>query len=184
MPTSKTVYPLLPKAIAMWLIQNTTLTFNQIADFCGIHTLEIKVIADGEGSRSVVSYSPVSSKQLTWEEIKRGENDPTYKIKVSDSLKNIIIEENKRLKKKYTPLKQRKCRRNGIMWLINRYPEIPDKEIAKLLSSTKTTVSSIRDRTYWDMSNITPRDPVLLGLCHQKDVNALKEKYVTNNRSK
>lgn len=174
--SNKTVYPLLPKATAVWLIHNTSLTFAQIADFCGLHILEVKGIADGEVAGETVGNNPISSKQITYEEIKKGEADPLYRLQMNERMKMFIISEEKKSSHKYTPLKHRQGRKSAILWIITKHPEISDNAIAKLLSSTKKTIAAIRDKSHWDMANIVPKDPVLLGICSQKDLNAAKEK--------
>ncbi|RMF08552.1 MAG: DUF1013 domain-containing protein [Alphaproteobacteria bacterium] len=160
--------PLMPKATAVWLVDNTTLTFDQIAEFCGLHTLEVQGIADGEVAANIVGLDPVANNQLTREEIERCEKDPSARLK----LKQDEVSARKRPKgPRYTPVSKRQDRPDAIAWLLAKHPELSDAQISRLIGTTKQTISAIRDRTHWNMSNITPRDPVSLELCSQQDLD-------------
>jgi uncharacterized protein len=162
--------PLMPKAIAIWLIEHTSLTFNQIADFCCMHPLEIKGIADGEVSQGIIAMSPVNSGELTLEEIKMGESNPDYKIKISEkALKHQL----KTKKSKYTPVARRQDKPDAIAWLVKHYPQIKDTEVSKLIGTTKKTIEAIREKTHWNILNIKAKDPALLGICSQTELNNL-----------
>lgn len=157
--------PLMPKATAIWLIENTTLTFEQIGEFCGMHPLEVQGIADGEVAVGIIGDDPVLSSQLTREEITRCEKDPSARLKIE-----AIAHEVRPSKPKggrYTPVARRQDKPDAIAWLARTYPELSDAQIIKLIGTTKSTIASIRGRTHWNIANIKPRDPVLLGLCTQ-----------------
>jgi uncharacterized protein len=166
--------PLMPKATAVWLFENTALTFEQIAEFCGLHALEVKAIADGEVSIGMVGLNPVIQGQLTKEEIERCEKDPELRL----SLKKTDLPEIARRTKgpRYTPVTKRGDKPDAIAWIVKMHPEISDGQIVRLIGTTKSTIAKIRDRAHWNMQNIKPRDPVLLGLCKQSDLNAAIEK--------
>lgn len=160
--------PLMPKATAVWLIEKTALTFNQIAEFCGMHPLEIQAIADGEVAQSIVGYDPVANGQLTQDEINRCEADPNRKLKLSANRMQIV----KRSKgARYTPISKRNDRPDAIAFLLRNYPQLLDQQIAKLLGTTKDTIAKVRDKQHWNSPNIKPRDPIILGLCSQMDLN-------------
>lgn len=162
------ILPLMPKATAVWLIEKTALTFNQIADFCGMHPLEVQAIADGEVAQSIIGYDPVANGQLTKEEITRCEADPDRKLKLSPNRMQIV----KRSKgARYTPISKRNDRPDAIAFLLRNYPHLLDQQIAKLLGTTKDTIAKVRDKQHWNSLNIKPRDPVILGLCSQMDLN-------------
>lgn len=163
----------MPKATAIWLIDNTSLTFEQIADFCGLHILEVKGIADGEVANKMQGLNPITSKQLTKEEIERCQKDSKARLKLAEFSVPTVAKSNKR---KYTPIAKRRDKPAAILWIVKHYPELADTQIAKLVGSTKNTVSAIRDRTHWDISNIRPRDPVLIGICTQTALNDLVQK--------
>ncbi len=166
--------PLMPKATAVWLIDNTGLTFEQIADFCGLHMLEVQGIADGEVAMGIQGMDPVTSGELTREEIVRCEGDSTAKLKAA---KSDLPQPVKRTKgPRYTPVAKRQDKPDGIAWLVRHHPELKDSQIARLIGTTKTTIQAVRERTHWNSPNIRPRDPVLLGLCGQVDLNAAVEK--------
>ena len=166
--------PLMPKATAVWLIDNTGLTFEQIADFCGLHMLEIQGIADGEVAMGIQGMDPVTSGELTRDEIVRCEADPSAKLKAA---KSDLPQPVKRTKgPRYTPVAKRQDKPDGIAWLVRHHPELKDSQIARLIGTTKTTIQAVRERTHWNSPNIRPRDPVLLGLCGQVDLNAAVEK--------
>ena len=162
--------PLMPKATAVWLIEKTALTFTQIADFSGMHPLEIQAIADGEVAQGIVGYDPVANNQLTLAEISRCEADPEARLKLMPS----TIALPKRSKAaRYTPVAKRNDRPDAIIYLIRHYPQLSEAQIGKLLGTTKETIQKVRDRTHWNSSNIKPRDPVILGLCTQADLNTM-----------
>jgi hypothetical protein len=156
--------PLMPKATAVWLVDNTTLTFRQIADFVGMHELEIAGIADGEVAQGIKGFDPIANHQLTAEEIQRCEADPAGRL---DLAKREIAPEQKRKGPRYTPVSKRQDRPAAIAWLVRYHPEMEDSQIAKLIGTTKPTIQAIRNRTHWNSSNIQPVDPVALGLCTQ-----------------
>ena len=159
--------PFMPKATAVWLVENTTLSFKQIADFCKLHELEIKGIADGDVAVGIKAYNPILAGQLTREEIDDCSNDPQKALKLSNKNEEVVVVSKERKKVKYTPLSKRKDRPDSILWLTKNFPQLSDGQIAKLVGSTKGTVLSIRNRTVWNFSNLTARDPVILGLCSQ-----------------
>lgn len=162
--------PLMPKATAVWLIDNTTLDFKQIAAFTGLHELEVNGIADGEVAIGVKGFDPVANKQLTHEEIKRCEADPKAKLEL---MYNPASEgELKRKGPRYTPLSKRQDRPAAIAWLVKFHPELTDGQISKLVGTTKPTITAIRDRTHWNIANIQPIDPVALGMCRQMELDA------------
>lgn len=167
--------PLLPKATAIWLIDNTTLTFKQIAEFCGIHELEVEGIADGEVSNGILGLNPIAGGQLTKEEIERCSKDPQAHLRLSvNSIYEIFNKKKKQ--SKYTPIARRQDKPDAIFWLLKTCPEILDNQIIKLIGTTKSTIEAIRSRTHWNIKNITPRDPVLLGLCSQIELDKIIEK--------
>jgi len=162
--------PLMPKATAVWLIEKTSLTFEQIAEFVGMHPLEVQAIADGEVAQGIIGYDPVQNGQLTQEEIARCEADPSARLQL---LQTALPTPKSRAKgARYTPVAKRHDRPDGIAWILRNHPEVPDLAIAKLLGTTKETIQKIRDKTHWNSANIKPRDPVILGLCSQSDLNA------------
>ena len=172
--------PLMQKATAVWLIDNTTLTFNQIAEFCGLHELEVNGIANGEVAQGIKGYDPIANRQLTAEEIKRCEADATARLRL---LKNPAAEgEEKRRGPRYTPLSKRQDRPAAIAWLVKFHPELPDGAIAKLVGTTKPTIQSIRDRTHWNIANFQPVDPVALGLCKQSELDSAVAKVVARGK--
>lgn len=161
--------PIMAKATAVWLVDNTTLSFKQIADFCGLHELEVSGIADGEVAIGVKGFDPIANNQLTAEEIKKAEEDPAYKLVLKH---NPAAEgEQQRRGPRYTPLSKRQDRPSGILWLVKFHPELSDAQISKLIGTTKPTIQSLRERTHWNMSNISPVDPVALGLCKQLELD-------------
>lgn len=170
--------PLMQKATAVWLIDNTKLTFSQIAKFCGLHELEVNGIADGEVAAGIRGMDPISNTQLTLEEIKRCENDESAELVL---LKNpAAVGEGKRRGPRYTPLSKRQDRPAAIAWLVKFHPELTDAQISKLIGTTKPTIQSIRAKTHWNMANFQPVDPVALGLCKQVELDAM----VTKSRKK
>jgi uncharacterized protein len=170
--------PLMPKATAVWLVDNTKLTFDQIADFCGLHPLEIKGIADGDVAQGIKGLDPVAAGQLTREEIERAEKDTAYRLRMSQA-KHVAPEtktSSSRRGPRYTPVSRRQDRPNAIAWLVRHHPELTDAQIGKLVGTTKSTISAIRDRTHWNMANIKPADPVTLGLCSQIELDFAVQK--------
>jgi uncharacterized protein len=158
--------PLMPKATAVWLVDNTSLTFEQIADFCGLHPLEVKGIADGEVGAGIRGLDPVASGQVTREELERCQKDPGSRLRLAKPAA-ADVKVPKRREPRYTPLSKRQDRPDAIAWLLRHHPELSDQQICKLLGTTKNTVNAVRDRTHWKSQDIRPRDPVLLGLCSQ-----------------
>ncbi|UXU75444.1 MULTISPECIES: DUF1013 domain-containing protein [unclassified Paracoccus (in: a-proteobacteria)] len=166
--------PLMAKATAVWLVDNTTLSFKQIADFCGMHELEVQGIADGDVAAGVKGFDPVASNQLDAAEIEKGQKNPLYRLKLKH---NPAAEgEEKRRGPRYTPLSKRQDRPNAILWLVKFHPELADAQIAKLVGTTKPTIASIRERTHWNIQNMQPIDPVALGLCRQSELDAAVQK--------
>ena len=163
--------PLMPKATAVWLVENTSLSFDQIADFCNLHPLEVKGIADGEVAAGIKGMDPIGSNQLTREEIDRGQRDGTYRLKRAEP--KVRLPEVKPTKKgpRYTPVSRRQDRPNAILWLLRNHPELKDAQIMRLVGTTKTTIQQVRDRSHWNSSSLAPMDPVTLGLCSQIDLD-------------
>src|SRR5919199_4885818 len=161
--------PLMPKATAVWLVDNTTLTFEQVADFCKLHPLEVKGIADGEVAQGIKGLNPITTGQLTREEIARGEADPNYRLKVAET--KVRVPEVRRRGPRYTPISRRQDRPNAILWLLRNHPELKDAQIMRLVGTTKTTIQQVRDRTHWNSSTLSPLDPVTLGLASQIDLD-------------
>jgi uncharacterized protein len=162
--------PLMPKATAVWLVENTSLSFDQIADFCKLHPLEVKGIADGEVAAGIKGHDPITSGQLTREEIAAGEKDPSHHLRLAQS--KVRLPEVKRGRgPRYTPLSRRQDRPNAILWLLRNHPELKDTQIMRLVGTTKTTLQAIRNRTHWNSAALTPMDPVTLGLCSQMDLD-------------
>lgn len=159
--------PLMPKATAVWLIEKTALTFTQIADFCQMHPLEIQAIADGEVAQGIVGYDPVANKQVAAEDIKRAEADPDARLKLIPSSQAA-----KRRTARYTPVAKRNDRPDAIAFVLRTFPHVTEAQIIKLLGTTKDTIQKVRERSHWNSANIKPRDPVILGLCTQTDLNA------------
>ncbi len=166
--------PIMAKATAVWLVDNTTISFKQIADFCGMHELEVQGIADGDVAAGVKGFDPIANNQLTQEEIDRAQDNPLHKLK----LKHYAAAqgEEKRRGPRYTPLSKRQDRPNAILWLVKFHPELADSQIAKLVGTTKPTITSIRERTHWNISAMQPIDPVALGLCKQSELDAAVQK--------
>jgi hypothetical protein len=163
--------PLMPKATAVWLIENTGLTFEQIGEFCGLHPLEVQAMADGESAMGMVGFNPITSGQLSDEEIKRCEGDASAHLHLSppvtaDSLLN-------KKKSRYMPVSKRQDRPDAIAWFLKYYPDITDAQICRFLGTTKPTINAIRKRTHWNSSNIKPKNPVQLGLCSQTELDHL-----------
>ncbi len=162
--------PLMPKATAVWLVENTSLTFEQIADFCKLHPLEVKGIADGEVASGIKGHDPITSNQLTREEIGKAEKDAEHHLQIAVS--KVRMPEIKRQRgARYTPLSRRQDRPNAILWLVRNHPELKDAQIMRLAGTTKTTLDAIRNRTHWNSAALSPMDPVTLGLCSQIDLD-------------
>lgn len=166
--------PIMAKATAVWLCDNTTLTFKQIADFCGYHELEVQGIADGDVATGVKGFDPISNNQLTQEELDKAEKDPTYKLKLK--FNKAAVGEEKRRGPRYTPLSKRQDRPASIFWLVKFHPELTDGQISKLVGTTKPTIQAIRERTHWNINNLEPIDPVALGLCKQSELDTAVQK--------
>jgi hypothetical protein len=163
--------PLMPKATAVWLVENTTLNFRQIAEFCGLHELEIQAIADGEVATGMQGLNPITTHELTADEIKRCEADPDSKLKMTqreDLPAPLVRQKGPR----YTPVAKRQDKPDAIAWLVKTHPELTDAQIAKLIGTTKSTIAKVRDRSHWNMQNIRPRHPLELGLCSSRDLTA------------
>jgi hypothetical protein len=161
--------PLMPKATAVWLIEKTALTFTQIADFCGMHPLEVQAIADGEVAQGIVGYDPVANSQVTAAEIARCEKDPDSRLKLSATS---LPGPKRQRGARYTPVAKRNDRPDAIAFVLRNFPQLTEAQVGKLLGTTKDTIQKVRDRTHWNSTNIKPRDPVILGLCSQTDLNA------------
>ena len=166
--------PLMPKATAVWLVENTKISFKQIADFCNLHELEVKGIADGEVEKGIKAYNPILAGQLTREEIVASSKDSNRPLVLNK--KNLDISTRKK-KPRYIPLSKRQDRPNAVLWLIKNYPKLSDRQIGKLVGSTKNTVSLIKNNNYWNSSNLTPKDPVVSSLCSQIDIKNAVDKY-------
>lgn len=160
---------LMPKATAVWLVDNTALSFEQIATFCKLHPLEVKAIADGESAQGIKGLDPIATGQLSRDEIVRAEGNPNHKLKISDP--KVRVPESKRKGPRYTPVSKRQDRPNAILWLVRNHPELKDAQISRLVGTTKSTIEQIRERTHWNSANLTASDPVTLGLCSQIDLD-------------
>jgi uncharacterized protein len=163
--------PLMPKATAVWLVENTSLSFAQIAAFCGLHPLEVKGIADGDVAQGIKGHDPVTNAQLTREEIARGEKNDQHALRLAESRVTAPPVKTKR-GPRYTPVSRRHDRPNAVLWLLKSHSELRDSQIMRLVGTTKPTISQIRDRTHWNTQNLVPQDPVTLGLCTQTDLDA------------
>ena len=166
--------PLMPMATAVWLVENTTLTFKQIADFCKLHEVEVQGIADGEVAKGIKGYNPIMSGQLSREEINLSSKDETRPLKIQNS--DVEISNSEKNNKKYIPLSKRQDKPDSALWLIKHYSQLKDSQIAKLVGMTKNSVSSIRNKSYWNFNNLNSKDPVALGLFSQKDLADADEK--------
>jgi hypothetical protein len=167
---------LMPKATAVWLIDNTGLTFKQISDFCSLHPLEVEGIADGDVASGIRGADPIANGQVTREEIEKAEKDSDYAMKPSkfETAESLTPKTTKKRRgPRYTPLSRRQDRPDAIAWIVRNHPEISDAQISKLIGTTKPTINSIRDRTHWKIGTITPTDPVSLGLCSQIDLDEI-----------
>ncbi len=160
--------PLMPHATAAWLVDNTALSFEQIAEFCGLHILEIQAIADDTAATKLTGRDPVRAGELTHEEIEKGQGDPDYRLKMHKEPDPIRRTKGPR----YTPVSKRQDKPDGINWIIRNHPDVSDGAIGKLIGTTRTTIAAIRDRTHWNMANIQPKDPVTLGLTSQRELDA------------
>ncbi|WP_136636458.1 DUF1013 domain-containing protein [Pseudooceanicola onchidii] len=166
--------PIMAKATAVWLVDNTTITFKQIADFTGMHELEVQGIADGDVAAGVKGFDPIANNQLTQDDIDKAEADPLHKLKLK--FNPAAVGEEKRRGPRYTPLSKRQDRPNAILWLVKFHPELSDGQISKLVGTTKPTIQSIRERTHWNIANMQPIDPVALGLCKQSELDTQVQK--------
>ncbi len=166
--------PIMAKATAVWLVDNTTLTFKQIADFTGMHELEVQGIADGDVAAGVKGFDPVTNNQLTQDEIDAAEKNPLHALKLKFNA--AAVGEEKRRGPRYTPLSKRQDRPASILWLVKFHPELSDAQVSKLVGTTKPTIQAIRERTHWNIANIQPIDPVALGLCKQSELDAAVQK--------
>ena len=162
--------PLMPKATAVWLVENTALSFDQIADFCKLHPLEVKAVADGDAAQGIKGLDPLQTGQLTREEIAKGEADKNYRLQLLNP-KVRLPEAQRKKGPRYTPVSRRQDRPNAILWLVRNHPELKDAAIMRLVGTTKSTILAIRERTHWNAANLTPLDPVTLGLCSQIDLD-------------
>ena len=172
-------YPLMRKATAVWLLENTTLTFRQIANFCGLHELEISGIADGEVASGIRGIDPIINSQLTADEIKKCEANEDLDLQL---YKNPAAVGEKRSRgPKYTPLSKRQDKPAAIAWLVKFHPDITDAQISRLIGTTKNTIKAIRERTHWNINNLTPTDPVILGLCKQIELQKVLDKMPSKN---
>lgn len=163
--------PLMPKATAVWLVDNTSLTFEQIAEFCGLHVLEVKGIADGDVAHGIKGMDPISSGQLSRDEIAKAEEDTSHRLKLAEAKVEVPEVKTKR-GPRYTPVSRRQDRPNAILWLLRNHPELKDSQIMRLVGTTKPTIIAIRDRTHWNSPGLVAQDPVTLGLCSQTDLDA------------
>ena len=166
--------PLMPMATAVWLVENTTLTFKQIAEFCKLHEVEIQGIADGEVAKGIKPYNPIISGQLTREEIELSSKDENRPLKISSS--DIEISSSNQKIKKYVPLSKRQDKPDSALWLIKNHPQLKDSQIAKLVGITKNSVTAIKNKNYWNYNNLNAKDPVAMGLFSQKDLHSSIEK--------
>ena len=164
--------PLMPHATASWMVDNTSLTFEQIADFCGLHILEVQAIADDTAATKLTGRDPVRTHEVTQAEIDRGQADPNYRLKITKGPEQVRRTKGPR----YTPVSKRQDKPDGIAWIIRNHPEISDGAISNLIGTTRTTIAAIRDRSHWNIGNITPKDPVTLGLTTQRELDAAVSK--------
>ena len=167
--------PLMPKATAVWLVENTKISFKQIADFCNLHELEVKGIADGDVAKGIKAYNPILAGQLTRDEIEKASTDVNKPL-ILNKKKLSISSNPKKKTQKYIPLSKRQDRPDAVVWLIKNFPQLSDNQIAKLIGSTKNTVSLIRNKNYWNISNLSPKDPVVSNLCSQIDIKNAADK--------
>lgn len=160
---------LMPKATAVWLVDNTALTFEQIGAFCGLHTLEVKSIADGDSAQGIKGLDPIQTGQLSRDDIKEAEGDESKRLTLLDP--KVKVPELKKKGPRYTPVSRRQDRPSAILWLVRNHPELKDAQIIRLVGTTKTTINAIRERTHWNINNLQPLDPVTLGICSQIDLD-------------
>ena len=165
----------MPKATAVWLVENTKISFKQIADFCNLHELEVKGIADGDVAKGIKAYNPILAGQLTRDEIEKASSDVNKPLILNKKKLNISSTPKKKAQK-YIPLSKRQDRPDAVVWLIKNFPQLADSQIAKLIGSTKNTVSLIRNKNYWNISNLSPKDPVVSNLCSQIDIKNAADK--------
>ncbi|MCA1748143.1 MAG: cell cycle transcriptional regulator TrcR [Parasphingopyxis sp.] len=165
-------HPLMPHATASWLVENTSLSFVQIAEFCGLHILEVQAIADDTAATKLTGRDPVRAHELAQEEIDKGQADPDHRLEMSEGPEQVRRTKGPR----YTPVSKRQDKPDGIAWLLKNHPEISDAQIGKLIGTTRNTINAIRDRTHWNISEITPKDPVTVGLCTQRELDAVVAK--------
>lgn len=170
--STQPTYPLMPHATASWLVDNTALTFEQISEFCGLHILEVQAMADDLAGQKYTGRDPMHSGELNQAEIDKGQNNPDYRLK----MQRAPISVNRTKGPRYTPVSKRQDKPDGIAWILRHHPEVSDAQIGKLIGTTRTTISAIRDRSHWNISNINPKDPVTLGLCSQRELDALVAK--------
>ncbi len=164
--------PLMPHATASWLVDNTALTFEQIAEFCGLHILEVQAIADDTAATKLTGRDPIRAGELTQEEIDQGQADPSYRLRMHKEPDKATRTKGPR----YTPVSKRQDKPDGIAWIIRNHPEVSDGQISRLIGTTRTTIAAIRDRTHWNIANIQPKDPVTLGLCSQRELDGVVAK--------
>ncbi|MGV2497831.1 DUF1013 domain-containing protein [Pelagerythrobacter aerophilus] len=164
--------PLMPHATATWLVDNTSLSFTQIADFCGLHILEVQAMADDLAGSKYTGRDPIHSGELTQEEIERGQADPSYALK----MQRAPVEVTRTKGPRYTPVSKRQDKPDGIAWILRNHPEISDAQISKLIGTTRNTIAAIRERSHWNIQNIQAKDPVTLGLCSQRELDAVVAK--------
>ncbi len=184
---------LMPRATAVWLIDNTALSFEQIADFCGMHILEVQTLADREQTDVIVGVSPILNGMVSKEDIEKCEKDPKARLKLNKGSEE-FIKKSRATKYRYTPMAQRQSRPDAILWILKNHPNVTDAQICKLVRTTKTTIAAIRDRTHKDIADIQPKNPVLLGICSEYDLSraiadgerkqALAEKKLEANKKK
>jgi hypothetical protein len=164
--------PLMPHATASWLVDTTALTFEQISEFCGLHLLEVQAMADDLASSKYTGRDPVRAGELTMEEIEKGQADPDYKLKMHRAPVTVSRTKGPR----YTPVSKRQDKPDGIAWILRNHPEVSDAQVGKLIGTTRNTIAAIRDRSHWNINNITPKDPVTLGLCSQRELDSIVAK--------
>ncbi|WP_294391047.1 DUF1013 domain-containing protein [uncultured Sphingomonas sp.] len=164
--------PLMPHATASWLVDNTSLSFQQIAEFCGLHVLEVQAIADDTAATKLTGRDPVRAHEVTMEEIEKGQADPAYRLQMIKGPEQVRRTKGPR----YTPVSKRQDKPDGIAWIIRNHPEVSDGQISNLIGTTRTTIAAIRDRTHWNIANIVPKDPVTLGLTSQRELDSVVSK--------
>jgi len=170
--STQPTYPLMPHATASWLVDNTALTFEQISEFCGLHILEVQAMADDLAGQKYTGRDPLHSGELNQTEIDKGQANPEYRLK----MQRAPISVNRTKGPRYTPVSKRQDKPDGIAWILRNHPEVSDAQIGKLIGTTRTTIAAIRDRSHWNIGNINPKDPVTLGLCSQRELDALVAK--------